>query len=138
LIQDQYVHGILAIRKIAAEHCGSRTAGAVLIQRAAKALQAVHVCFAPVIPAVGVELQVVQPYPGHGHILSGALFPLENLPQAIYFISRIDPLTYGVDGLRGTIAGMNTFGVYNDLAVIGSLSVLVCMIGAFLFSKIEA
>jgi ABC-2 type transport system permease protein len=70
--------------------------------------------------------------------LSGALFPLENLPQAIYFISRIDPLTYGVDGLRGTIAGMNTFGVYNDLAVIGSLSVLVCMIGAFLFSKIES
>ncbi len=33
--------------------------------------------------------------------LSGALFPLENLPSAIYFISRIDPLTYGVDGMRG-------------------------------------
>ena len=70
--------------------------------------------------------------------LSGALFPLENLPQTIYFISRIDPLTYGVDGLRGTIAGMSVFGVYNDLAVIGLLSVLVCMIGALLFSKIEA
>ena len=70
--------------------------------------------------------------------LSGALFPLENLPSAIYFISRIDPLTYGVDGLRGAIAGMNIFGVYNDLAVIGLLSVLVCTIGAVLFSKIEA
>lgn len=70
--------------------------------------------------------------------LSGALFPLENLPQAIYFVSRIDPLTYGVDGLRGAIAGMNMFGIYNDLAVIGLLSMLVCMTGAFLFSKIEA
>jgi len=70
--------------------------------------------------------------------LSGALFPLENLPQAIYFISRIDPLTYGVDGLRGAIAGMSTFGIYNDLAIIGLLSVLVCLIGAMLFSKIEA
>jgi ABC-2 type transport system permease protein len=70
--------------------------------------------------------------------LSGALFPLENLPPSIYFISRIDPLTYGVDGLRGAIAGMNVFGIYNDLAVIGLLSVLVCMVGAFLFSKIEA
>lgn len=70
--------------------------------------------------------------------LSGALFPLENLPPSIYFISRIDPLTYGVDGLRGVIAGMNVFGIYNDLAVIGLLSVLVCMVGAFLFSKIEA
>jgi ABC-2 type transport system permease protein len=70
--------------------------------------------------------------------LSGALFPLENLPQTIYFISRIDPLTYGVDGLRGAIAGMNTFGIYNDLAAIGLLSAFVCMIGALLFSKIEA
>lgn len=70
--------------------------------------------------------------------LSGALFPLENLPPAIYFISRIDPLTYGVDGMRGTLAGMSVFGVYSDLAIIGILSVLICMIGAFLFSKVEA
>ncbi|AKB75013.1 multidrug ABC transporter, permease protein [Methanosarcina lacustris Z-7289] len=70
--------------------------------------------------------------------LSGALFPLENLPPAIYFISRIDPLTYGVDGLRGAIAGMSTFGIYNDLAIIGLLATLVCAIGAVLFSKLEA
>jgi ABC-2 type transport system permease protein len=71
--------------------------------------------------------------------LSGALFPLENLPPTILFISRINPLTYGVDGLRGAITGMSTlFGVYNDLAVIGALSVLVCAIGTVLFSKIEA
>lgn len=70
--------------------------------------------------------------------LSGALFPLENLPPTIYFISRIDPLTYGVDGLRGAITGISTFGIYNDLAVIGLLSALVCAIGAVLFSKLEA
>ena len=70
--------------------------------------------------------------------LSGALFPLENLPSSIYFISRIDPLTYGVDGMRGALAGMSIFGIYSDLATIGALSVLVCMIGTFLFSKVEA
>jgi ABC-2 type transport system permease protein len=70
--------------------------------------------------------------------LSGALFPLTNLPPAIYLISRINPLTYGVDGLRGAITGMSTFGVYNDLATIGALSVLVCVIGTVLFSGIEA
>jgi len=70
--------------------------------------------------------------------LSGALFPLENLPQTIYFVSRIDPLTYGVDGLRGVIAGVSVFGIYNDLAIMALLSVFVCLIGAFLFSKIEA
>ena len=70
--------------------------------------------------------------------LSGALFPLKNLPYAIYLISRIDPLTYGVDGLRGSITGVSTFGIYNDLVAISSLSVLICAIGTVLFLKIEA
>jgi ABC-2 type transport system permease protein len=70
--------------------------------------------------------------------LSGALFPIENLPHAIYFISRLNPLTYGVDGLRGVMAGMSTFGVYNDLAIIVILSALICTIGTVLFSGIEA
>lgn len=69
--------------------------------------------------------------------LSGALFPLENLPAPIYFISRIDPLTYGVDGLRGAISGISIFGIYNNLAVMGTLAILVCAIGAILFSKVE-
>src|SRR5690606_27653929 len=33
--------------------------------------------------------------------LSGALFPLENLPAALMVATRIDPLSYGIDGLRG-------------------------------------
>jgi ABC-2 type transport system permease protein len=70
--------------------------------------------------------------------LSGALFPLENLPPAIYFISRIDPLTYGVDGLRGVLSGISKFGIYNDLALIVGLTTFICMIGIFMFSKIEA
>lgn len=70
--------------------------------------------------------------------LSGALFPLENLPSAIYFISRIDPLTYGVDGMRGALAGMSVFGIYNDFAIMVTLSVIVFIIGAFLFSRVEA
>ena len=70
--------------------------------------------------------------------LSGALFPLTNLPPTIYFISRIDPLTYGVDGLRGVFAGMSSFGIYSDLATICALSILICAIGTVLFSKIEA
>ncbi|MDD3043570.1 MAG: ABC transporter permease [Methanosarcinaceae archaeon] len=70
--------------------------------------------------------------------LSGALFPVENLPPAIYFISRIDPLTYGVDGLRGALTGVSAFGVYNDLLTLTGLAVLICGVGTFLFSKIEA
>jgi ABC-2 type transport system permease protein len=70
--------------------------------------------------------------------LSGALFPLQNLPGPIYLISRIDPLTYGVDGLRGVISGISIFGIYNDFVVMSTLAILVCAIGAMLFSKVEA
>jgi ABC-2 type transport system permease protein len=70
--------------------------------------------------------------------LSGTLVPLDNLPPIINFLSKINPLTYGVDGLRGAFTGMSTFGIYSDLAVMSTLSALVCVIGAVLFSKIEA
>ncbi len=70
--------------------------------------------------------------------LSGAIFPIENLPPAILFISMIDPLTYGVDGLRGVTTGQSIFGVYNDLEIIAVLSALICAIGTVLFSRIEA
>lgn len=69
--------------------------------------------------------------------LSGAFFPLTNLPSTIYLISRINPLTYGVDGLRGAIVGISTFGIYYDLAVIGTLSFIICAIERILFSKNE-
>src|ERR1700760_3704125 len=35
--------------------------------------------------------------------LSGALFPLDNLKRVMSVITKIDPLTYGVDGLRGAL-----------------------------------
>src|SRR6185312_5800513 len=33
--------------------------------------------------------------------LSGALYPLSNLPAALAVLTQLDPLSYGVDGLRG-------------------------------------
>jgi len=32
--------------------------------------------------------------------LSGALFPLDELPKIIDYVTRFNPLTYGVDGVR--------------------------------------
>src|SRR5271168_325141 len=37
--------------------------------------------------------------------LSGAIFPLANLPAAMTVITHLDPLTYGIDGLRGSLIG---------------------------------
>jgi ABC-2 type transport system permease protein len=69
--------------------------------------------------------------------LSGALFPLQGLPKAIDFIAKIDPLTYGVDGLRGALAGAAHFGMAQDLFILSILTVVILISGGYLFSKIE-
>jgi len=70
--------------------------------------------------------------------LSGALFPLQNLPGVITVITILDPLTYGVDGIRGTLTGVSHFGLATDLAVLIILVIIILSLGATLFSKIEA
>ena len=69
--------------------------------------------------------------------LSGALFPLKNLPKALTFVTRADPLTYGVDGLRGALIGVSQFGLTMDLAVLSALLAAFVSAGAYLFSRIE-
>ncbi len=69
--------------------------------------------------------------------LSGALFPLENLPGPILFISYLNPLTYGVDGLRGVLIGTSQFPILVNLAVLGGFSIFMVLLGAYLFEKSE-
>lgn len=69
--------------------------------------------------------------------LSGALFPLNNLPKAISLITSIDPLTYGVDGIRGTLTGVSHFGTSVDLLVLVIITAIVLSLGAYLFSKVQ-
>lgn len=69
--------------------------------------------------------------------LSGALFPLAGLPKIIEILVRIDPLSYGVDGLRGTLAGVSQFGLVNDFFILSIIVVALIFIGSYLFSKIQ-
>ena len=70
--------------------------------------------------------------------LSGALFPLTGLPKALKIITLLDPLTYGVDGLRGTLGGASHFGLAVDFGVTFGVLLLALVAGTWLFSKIEA
>jgi ABC-2 type transport system permease protein len=69
--------------------------------------------------------------------LSGALFPLAGLPRLLDLVSRIDPLSYGIDGLRSALTGVAHFGVATDLAVLTTLVVGCLVLGSRLFSKIQ-
>ena len=70
--------------------------------------------------------------------LSGALFPLEGLPKALVFITKVNPLSYGIDGIRGSLIGTMHYGLGIDFLVLSVITFLALFIGAYLFSKIEA
>jgi len=67
--------------------------------------------------------------------LSGALFPLENLPSWINLIVRINPLTYGVDLLRRVVLGINSFPIFLDLSYIVIFALIMSSIAVFEFNK---
>jgi ABC-2 type transport system permease protein len=69
--------------------------------------------------------------------LSGALYPLNNLPIALAVIVRLDPLAYGVDGLRMALIGASHFALAADAAVLVFGATLVLFIGSRLFSRIQ-
>jgi len=69
--------------------------------------------------------------------LSGSLFPVTNLPRALDIVIRLNPLSYGVDGLRGALTGAYQFGFALDFAVLAGATILFSVIGAWMFSKIE-
>ena len=70
--------------------------------------------------------------------LSGALFPLQGLPRLFTIIASLDPLSYGVDGLRGALTNIFHFGLIADLSVLTAITALILMLGSYFFSKIEA
>ncbi len=70
--------------------------------------------------------------------LSGALFPLANLPLAMRIITRLDPLAYGVDGLRGALINSWHFSLTFDVLVLVMIATVFLGAGAYLFSRIEA
>lgn len=69
--------------------------------------------------------------------LSGALFPLQGLGSAMKWITRFDPLTYGVDGLRGALTTLWAFHAAVDVVVLAGLALAFLSLGAYMFSKIE-
>ncbi len=69
--------------------------------------------------------------------LSGALFPLTNLPKVLTIIASLDPLTYGVDGLRGALIGVGHFSAGLDVVVLSAIAAVLVAAGAYLFSRIQ-
>ncbi|MES1201106.1 MAG: ABC transporter permease [Pseudomonadota bacterium] len=70
--------------------------------------------------------------------LSGAMFPLDHVPQVLAVIARFDPLSYGVDAFRALLLGPSHFGLWLDAAVLAGVTVVLMLLASRAFSRIQA
>jgi len=100
--------------------------------------------FSAIGTAIGSVLKDIQGFPLIMNFLvmpifffSNALFPTRGLPAPLKLVVRINPLSYGVAGIREAFAGHASLGMVTDLAVLGALAILLLAIASYLFSRIE-
>jgi len=69
--------------------------------------------------------------------LSGALFPISNLPSWLSIFTVLNPVTYAVDGMRGVMLGISTFPVLLDFGVLLAFAAGMIVIGSIAFSRMK-
>ncbi len=69
--------------------------------------------------------------------LSGALFHVDDLPAWLSILVFLDPVTYAVDGLRGTLLGVSRFSLALDLALLALFSSSMVIIGTQIFNRMK-
>jgi ABC-2 type transport system permease protein len=123
---------------------GFRPVSLAMVPLAFLFLTLIAIVFAALGTTIGSSLQDMQAFPIVMNFLvlpifflSGALFPLKNLPRALGIVTSVDPLSYGVDGLRVALRGGGYFGATLDLLVLAVVAVILLCVGAWRFSKIE-
>src|SRR5262245_43685708 len=104
---------------------GFRPAGIAAVPLALLFMALTAIVFAALGTAIGSTLKDMQGFQFIMNFLvmpifflSGALFPLGDLPAALTAATRIDPLAYGVDGIRGALIGLSQFGFFVDATVL--------------------
>ncbi|HVL87417.1 MAG TPA: ABC transporter permease [Candidatus Thermoplasmatota archaeon] len=70
--------------------------------------------------------------------LSGALYPLgPDLPGWLHAVAVVNPLTYGVDGLRGALIGASRFPLWLDALVMGAFGIAMLAVGSRAFARMK-
>ncbi len=100
----------------------------------------ISLLFTSIGTAIGSVLQDMQGFPLVMNFLvmplfffSDALFPMTVLPKILEGALRLNPVTYGVDGLRGALNGAFAFNAFTDFGVLVVLSAILLTIGSYLF-----
>jgi ABC-2 type transport system permease protein len=123
---------------------GFRIASPLLLPVAIVFMFLIALLFTSIGTAVGSVLQDMQGFPLIMNFLvmplfffSSALFPLNGLPKVLQVAVGLNPLTYGVDGLRGALSNTFAFSMATDFIVLSILTAILLAIGSYFFSKIQ-
>ena len=71
-------------------------------------------------------------------LLSGAFYPIDNFPVWLRYAAHLDPLVFGIDGLRAVLIGVSKYPAGLDLAVMTGFALLMIWLGAYFFEKSES
>jgi len=63
---------------------------------------------------------------------------LFELLKPVYHLVFLNPLTYGVDGLRAVLVGASEYPLALDLGALLVSSVVMVGVGTYLFERVEA
>lgn len=69
--------------------------------------------------------------------LSGAFFSLDNLPSWLKVVTLIDPLTYGVEGIRYGLLGTSSISPLLSLLALSGFTIAMIILGGFLFKRMK-
>ena len=69
--------------------------------------------------------------------LSGALFPITNLPGWLAPLILANPVTYAVDGIRGVMMGISRFDLLFDFTIVCLFALVMILIGTYAFKKMK-
>jgi len=69
--------------------------------------------------------------------LSGALFPITNLPAWLAPLILANPVTYAVDGIRGVMMGISRFNLLFDFGLVCLFALVMVLIGTYAFKKMK-
>ena len=67
------------------------------------------------------------------------MFPINQVRgiPILYQVQFVNPLTYGVDGIRGALTGVYLMSPYLDFAVIAACAIFFVLLGTYAFTKME-
>jgi ABC-2 type transport system permease protein len=102
-------------------------------------------CFATFSLIIACLVKTRERFMGIGQVMtmplffaSNAIYPISIMPRWLQVVSRVNPLTYEVDALRGLMlaGGQMTYGFGVDLLVLVVATTILVLIGSVLYPRV--